>query len=104
MSRDRDDELDILQKSFTNHLRELLVGKTFISGNDTFSKNTKLNYDQLENLDINSLMKINIDDDKVTNQIDSLIKNYENQLGNINQKFENKIDKIQSGDELLPGV
>ena len=49
-------------------------------------------------------MKINIDDDKVTNQIDSLIKNYENQLGNINQKFENKIDKIQSGDELLPGV
>ena len=104
VSRDRDDELDILQKSFTNHLRELLVGKTFISGNDTFSKNTKLNYDQVENLDINSLMKINIDDDKVTNQIDSLIKNYENQLGNINQKFENKIDKIQSGDELLPGV
>ena len=38
------------------------------------------------------------------NKIDSLVKNYENQLGNINQKFENKIDKIQSGDELLPGV
>ncbi len=104
VSRDRDDELDILQKSFTNHLRELLVGKTFVSGNDTMSKNTKLNYDQLESLDINSLMKINIDDDKVTNEIDSLVKNYENQLGNINQKFENKIDKIQSGDELLPGV
>ncbi len=104
VSRDRDDELDILQKSFTNHLRELLVGKTYISGNDTFSKNSKLNYDQLENLDISSLMKININDDKITNQIDSLIKNYENQLGNINQKFENKIDKIQSGDELLPGV
>ena len=33
-----------------------------------------------------------------------MVKNYENQLGNINQKFENKIDKIQSGDELLPGV
>ena len=38
------------------------------------------------------------------NQIELLVKNYENQLGNINQKFENKIDKIQSGDELLPGV
>ena len=50
------------------------------------------------------LMKINIDDEKVTTQIESLVKNYENQLGNINQKFENKIDKIQSGDELLPGV
>ena len=37
-------------------------------------------------------------------KLNSLVKNYENQLGNINQKFENKIDKIQSGDELLPGV
>ena len=41
---------------------------------------------------------------KFTSQIESLVKNYQNQLGNINQKFENKIDKIQSGDELLPGV
>ena len=49
-------------------------------------------------------MKLNIDDEKVTTEIESSIKSYENQLGNINQKFENKIDKIQSGDELLPGV
>jgi DNA-directed RNA polymerase subunit beta len=49
-------------------------------------------------------MKININEDKTSSQIESLIKNYENQLGNINQKFENKIDKIQSCDEFLPGV
>ena len=49
-------------------------------------------------------LKINISDEKKNNQIELLVKNYENQLGNINQKFENKIDKIQSGDELLPGV
>ena len=48
-------------------------------------------------------LKINISEEKTNQQIESLVKNYENQLGNINQKFENKIDKIQSGDE-LPGV
>ena len=37
-------------------------------------------------------------------EIESRTKNFDLQLGNINQKFENKIDKIQSGDELLPGV
>ena len=104
ISRDRDDELDILQKSFANHLKELLTGKTFLSGNESFKKNEKLTFDQLENLNINSLIKININDEKATSEIEALIKNYENQLGNINQKFENKIDKIQSGDELLPGV
>jgi len=104
VSRDRDDELDILQKSFANHLKELLIGKVYISGNEAIEKNSKLTFEQLDSLNVSALMKINIDDEKITTQIESLVKNYENQLGNINQKFENKIDKIQSGDELLPGV
>jgi DNA-directed RNA polymerase subunit beta len=104
ISRDREDELNILQKSFGNHLKELLIGKQFISGLSQIEKNSKLSFEQLENLSVDDLIKINIDEDKTSSQIESLIKNYENQLGNINQKFENKIDKIQSGDELLPGV
>ncbi len=104
IARDRDDELKILEKSFGNHLRELLNNQTYISGFDTFQKNTQIKYDQLESLSLNELLKINILDEKKNDQIELLVKNYENQLGNINQKFENKIDKIQSGDELLPGV
>ena len=104
ISRDRDDELNILKKSFGNHLKDLLTGKKFISGIEGIDKSSKLNFDQLDNLNLNELIKINIEEEKTTTQIESLIKNYENQLGNINQKFENKIDKIQSGDELLPGV
>ena len=104
VARDRDDELKILEKSFGNHLRDLLTGKSFISGTDNISKNSKISYDDLESLNLNQLLKINISEEKTNKQIESLVKNYENQLGNINQKFENKIDKIQSGDELLPGV
>ncbi len=104
IARDRDDELKILEKSFGNHLRELLNNQTYISGLDSFKKNTQIKYEQLEGLSLNELLKINILDEKKNNQIELLVKNYENQLGNVNQKFENKIDKIQSGDELLPGV
>ena len=104
IARDRDDELKILEKSFGNHLRELLNTQTYISGFDSFKKNTEIKYEQLENLSLSELLKINILDEKKNDQIEQLVKNYENQLGNINQKFENKIDKIQSGDELLPGV
>ena len=32
IARDRDDELEILEKSFGNHLKEILIGKTYISG------------------------------------------------------------------------
>ena len=104
ISRDRDDELNIVEKSFANQLRDILVGKKFISGIDSIQKNSILSFEQLENLDLKSLLKINVDDEKVISNIESRIKNYDVQLGNINQKFENKIDKIQSGNELLPGV
>ena len=89
ISRDRDDELNILQKSFGNHLKELLVGKKFISGINNFDENSKLNFDQLDNLRLDDLVKINIAEEKTTSQIEALIKNYENQLGNVNQRFEN---------------
>tara|TARA_B100000575_G_scaffold201403_1_gene163178 strand:+ start:983 stop:5191 length:4209 start_codon:yes stop_codon:yes gene_type:complete len=104
VARDRDDELKILEKSFGNHLKELLTGKTIISGFENLKKNTPLKFEDLEELKLDELLKINISEEKTNKQIESLVKNYENQLGNINQKFENKIDKIQSGDELLPGV
>ena len=104
IARDRDDELKILEKSFGNLLRELLNNQIFVSGFQGFTKNSNIKYEDIESLTLNDLLKINIADAKKTDQIDSLVKNYENQLGNINQKFENKIDKIQSGDELLPGV
>ncbi len=104
IARDRDDELIILEKSFGNHLRELLTGKKYISGNEKLTKNSKIIYDEIEHFTLNELLKINVEEEKTTLEIESLVKNYENQLGNINQKFENKIDKIQSGDELLPGV
>ena len=104
ISRDRDDELNILEKSFANQLRDILVNEKFISGNDSLNKNSTLSFEQLENLDVKSLLKININNEKAISEIESRTKNYDVQLGNINQKFENKIDKIQSGDELLPGV
>ncbi len=104
IARDRDDELKILEKSFGNHLRELLTGKTFLSGNIELSKNSQIPYDLIENLSLKDLLNLNISEDKTNQRIEELVRNYENQLGNINQKFENKIDKIQSGDELLPGV
>ena len=42
--------------------------------------------------------------ENIKNEIEELKKEFNNFLGNINQKFEAKVDKIQSGDELPPGV
>ena len=56
IARDRDDELKILEKSFGNHLRELLNNQTYVSGLDRFKKNTFIKYEQLESLTLNEVV------------------------------------------------
>jgi DNA-directed RNA polymerase subunit beta len=104
LSKDREDELSILENSFANQLKDLLIRKTSLSDIDKVEKNKPIIFEDIENFDVKKLLNINIKDEKTIAEIESRTKNYNNQLGNINQKFENKIDKIQSGDELLPGV
>ena len=45
ISTDREDELTILKKSFGNHLKELLIGKKFISGLSQIESNSKLSFE-----------------------------------------------------------
>ena len=53
----------ILEKSFSNQIRDLLTGRIHISGVKSIQKNTKISYEQIENLDIKSLLNINISED-----------------------------------------
>ena len=94
VARDRDDELKILEKSFGNHLRELLNNQTYLSGTDTLTKNTTIKYEQIEKFSLSELLKINISDEKKSNQIESLVKNYENQL-DINKNLKIKLIKFK---------
>ena len=55
ISRDRDDELNILEKSFANQLKDLLIGKIFVSGSDNLEKNKIIKYEDIENLDVKTL-------------------------------------------------
>ncbi len=104
LNQDREDEIGILDKTFLNQLRDTFVGKKIISGISELNKGEKITFDDVETLNKDSLLKIKFEDAQVYNSVEIQIKEYDRQLGNINQKFENKIDKIQSGDELLPGV
>jgi len=102
--KDKEDEINILEKSFENQLKDLLTDNIFISGNDKLEKNKPIIFEDIENFKLKTLLDINIKDEKIISEIEARTKNFNNRIGNINQKFENKIDKIQSGDELLPSV
>ncbi|MBG76317.1 MAG: DNA-directed RNA polymerase subunit beta [Alphaproteobacteria bacterium MarineAlpha5_Bin12] len=104
LAQDRDDEISIIEKTFANQLRDIFNEEIFSSGSDKLTKNQKLTYENLEELKKEELLKIKVKKDTVADEIEELKKEFDTFLGNINQKFEAKVDKIQSGDELPPGV
>tara|TARA_Y100000590_G_scaffold164179_1_gene188133 strand:+ start:74 stop:4276 length:4203 start_codon:yes stop_codon:yes gene_type:complete len=104
LAQDRDDEINIIEKTYTNQLRDIFNEQILISGTKKFTANHKLSYEDLEQLNKEELLKIKIKNTTYEKEISQLTSEFNNLLGNINQKFETQVDKIQSGDELLPGV
>ena len=47
---------------------------------------------------------ITVEDEKIQDQIIKLISHFETVTANLENKFSDRVDKLQRGDELLPGV
>ena len=51
-----------------------------------------------------NLINITVEDEKIQGQILKLISHFETVTSNLENKFNDRVDKLQRGDELLPGV
>jgi len=101
---DMEDERFILESSFEKSLKELLLNQTSQTALDGISKGAKLDKNKLENIKLSQLKKIVIKDDKVMKKIEMLDDAFQKSLDLLNKTFQSKVDKVQSGDELQPGV
>ena len=103
LTKDRDDERKILQASFADRLKAVLKGQKVVQS-DSFSKNTVLTEEKLNTLSIGPLSSIVVQDDEVMKQVEQLRATLEQAQATLQAKFENRVEKAQRGDEMLPGV
>ena len=104
LSKDREDERSILDRSNYVRLKPLLLGKKIVSGPKEVKKGTKVTEELLDEVSPGLWWQIAVDDEKVTKKIDSLHQQFEGARNLLHERFEEKIEKLQRGDELLPGV
>jgi DNA-directed RNA polymerase subunit beta len=104
LHKDMEDEKAILESSFIKGLSEFLIGQTHVSGIEGLSKNKVIDKDSLKGLNLNKVRNINIKDDKLMKKIESLSEAFDESLDILQNNFKDKVDKVQSGDDLLPGV
>ena len=103
LGKDRDDELTILERNIYSRLGDLLLGKKATSGPKGFKKG-EVTQEALDDQPRSQWWKIAIDDEKAMGEIEALKKQYDDSKARLDRRFEDKVDKLQRGDEMLPGV
>ena len=104
LAKDRDDEKNILENNYKQNLISLFRNKTSNVSLDVISKGNKINESDIEGKPIDFLEQIIVDDQTSMETFNSQKKIFSDAVILLDKKFQNKIEKIQSGDDLLPGV
>jgi len=104
LAKDRDDEKGILERSFYTRLKELLVGQATVSGPKGLKSGEVIGDELLSGLTRGQWRHISVADDHVMEIIEQTGKVFDESVQRLQEKFENKVEKLQRGDELPPGV
>jgi DNA-directed RNA polymerase subunit beta len=104
LAKDRDDEKAILERNIYNRLHEILDGQVAISGPRGLKVGTPLTDETLGGLQRRLLWEIGIEDADRMNEIQGLKRQLDDGYKLLTDRFENKVEKLQRGDELPPGV
>jgi len=104
VQEDKSVEEEILERNIKTRLYEMIKDKKLSKNFKKFKAQNVLTYDELKDLSLNDIWKLEFSDNKVNNDIKILKDQYSNVKMDIKARFEDKVEKIQQGDDLLPNV
>ncbi len=104
LAKDRDDEQAILDRNVYGRLAELLEGRQGIAGPKGFKKDSKITKAVLDEYPRSQWWLFASPNDKLMAEIEAIRKQYDELKKLLEQRFLDKVEKLQRGDELPPGV
>jgi DNA-directed RNA polymerase subunit beta len=104
LAKDRDDEQAILDRNVYGRLAEMLEGRQGIAGPKGFKKDSKITRAVLEEYPRSQWWQFASPNDKLMAEIEAIRKQYDESKKRLEQRFLDKVEKLQRGDELPPGV
>jgi DNA-directed RNA polymerase subunit beta len=104
LAKDRDDEFAILERNVYGRLQELLLGKQIVSGPKGLEADSKVTQANLDSLTKGQWWQIALKNEKAMAEVEALKKQFDEGRDRLEARFADKVDKLQRGDELPPGV
>jgi DNA-directed RNA polymerase subunit beta len=103
LGKDRDDEFAILNRNISGRLREVLIGKNAVSGPKGLGRG-EVTAEKLADIAPGLWWQIALDDEKAMGELEAMRRQFDEARKRLDRRFEDKVDKLQRGDELPPGV
>jgi DNA-directed RNA polymerase subunit beta len=104
LAKDRDDEQAILDRNTYARLADILAGQKAVAGPKGFKKDTAVTRELLAEYPRSQWWQFAVVDDRLMTEIEAMQKQYDESKKRLEQRFLDKVEKLQRGDELPPGV
>jgi DNA-directed RNA polymerase subunit beta len=104
LRKDAKDERAILNRATYNRLKDMLIGQAASAAPKGVKKGAVITGELLEEIERHEWFKFAVADDNRQAQIEAVKSQYDEAAKGIDDKFEDRKEKLERGDELAPGV
>ena len=104
VQEDKKVEEEILNRNIKQRAVDLLNNQVINKQYKSLKPETTLNKNDFENLTLKDLWKLSFQNQDINNDLEKLKNQFDNAYNDIKLRFEDKVSKIQQGDDLLPTV
>ena len=104
LAKDHDDERAILERSYRARLRDLLSGQKVVSGPDGEKAGSRVTQAVLEKYSARQLAQFVVENEAAMADVEALKAQFDESEKRLQDRFDSKVDKLQAGDEMPPGV
>ena len=104
VQQDKIVEEEILERSIKQRAAQILSGVSLVKKIKDLEAGTKLDFDTINKLTINDVFKIPVENVNDEATLTQLKDQFNKAKQDITERFEDKVLKIRSGDDLLPSV
>ena len=104
LAKDRDDEQSILDRNTYGRLADMLEGKITAAGPKGFKKGVAVTRDILTEYPRSQWWQFAVEDEKSQSELEALRNQYDASKKLLETRFMDKVEKVQRGDEMAPGV
>jgi DNA-directed RNA polymerase subunit beta len=104
LRKDAEDERNILKRSTYARLREMLLGQTATGAPKGVKKGGTIDAEAMDSVEPHEWWKFAVKDDSVQADLEAVRAQYDEAETAIRRRLEDRIEKLERGDELPPGV